>query len=74
MKQILERMDRLETELKGVRHSPADRPPYRGWKGRASRSNFGSCWNCGGEGHLARACPSPRKPRPVQGNGKPPML
>lgn len=76
MKMILERMDRLETELKSVRQLPASessRAPSRGrWRGRSPRSNPGNCWNCGGEGHLARDCPTP-KPRQQQGNGEPPL-
>jgi len=77
MKMILERMDRIETELKSVRQLPASessRAPSRGrWRGRSSRSNPGNCWNCGGEGHLARDCPTPKKPRQQQGNGEPPL-
>ena len=93
MKLILERMERMETELKNTRQHPgvvpggygspvaavfpsSDRAPNQSqgwWRGRASRTNYGNCWNCGGEGHLSRACPSPRKPRPQQGNGPPPM-
>lgn len=82
MKLLLERMDRIETELKGNRPRPVpsqrtsedQRTPSRDWwRGRASRQNYGSCWNCGGEGHLSRACPSPRKTRQQQGNGEPPM-
>lgn len=77
MKLILERMERLETELKNSRQSPSrqqptgdNRPSSRGrWRGR---SNPGNCWNCGGEGHLARDCPTPKKPRQQQGNENPP--
>jgi len=74
MKLILERMDRIETELKSIRRLPASessRAPSHGrWGGRSSQSNPGNCWNCGGEGHLARDCPTPKKPRQQQGNGK----
>ena len=92
MKLILERMERMETELKNTRQHPevgsygspvvavfpssnrASNQSQGWWRGRASRANYGNCWNCGGEGHLARACPSPRKPRPQQGNGPPPAI
>lgn len=76
MKLILERMDRIEMELKSAQQQPVggSGPSSRGqWRRRSSGSNPGNCWNCGGEGHLARNCPTSRKPRQQQGNAHPPV-
>lgn len=73
MKLILERMERMETELKEARQlarSESGRGRGR-WRGR-SRPRFRSCWTCGGEGHLARDCPTSKKPQ-QQGNERPPV-
>ena len=73
MAMILERMNRIETELKSTRRQPSgnSRGSSRG-RWRSSRSSPKTCWNCGGEGHLAYNCPSPVKPRQRQGNDHPP--
>ncbi len=76
MKLILERMNRIETELKNVhqQQQPAggSRAGRGRWRGRSSRSYSRNCWNCGGEGNLARDCPTPAKPHQQQGNDHPP--
>ena len=77
LQQILEHMDCLETELQFVRQpqkvgpssdrgSTSSRKPW-------SRERVPTCWNCRGDGHLARDCPSPKKSPQQQGNDKPSM-
>ena len=69
LKLVLERMERLETQLKELQQPPGSRSSGRG-RGRRGAGRR-SCWNCGGEGHIARDCPSPKSTR-GQGNEKPP--
>ena len=71
---ILERMERMETQLRGLQ-IPYSRVSTRG-RGRrkAGRAGLRNCCNCGREGHLARECPSPKTVTVVQGNEKPPAL
>ena len=76
--QILERMGRLETKLRSVRQSqrmgPGSEQGSNSGRKQRSRERPLTCWNCGGEGHLARDCPSPKKTSQQQGNDKPSML
>ena len=77
LKLILERMERIEAELHAVR-SPTSlqQPGASGGGGRPkqrSRCRPFKCWNCGGEGHAAKDCASPKKQTNTrrQGNEQP---
>ena len=77
LKLILERMERIEAELHAVR-SPTSlqQPGASGGGGRPkqrSRCKPFKCWNCGGEGHAAKDCASPKKQTNTrrQGNEQP---
>lgn len=73
LKLILERMKQMETQLKELQQ-PTSQAPSRGQgQKKAGRPGSRNCWNCGGEGHLARDCPSP-KMNSLQGNEEPPVL
>ena len=69
---LLERMERIELELKANKKSNQERSP--GMRRGPSR-----CWNCQGVGHFSRDCREPRRdnryqePRrgPRSGNGQP---
>lgn len=71
MQLVLQRMERLETELQScrkARQEPAGPTKQRRW------ARPPKCWNCEEEGHIARYCTAPpRKPRDSQdqGNEKP---
>ena len=77
---LLERMDRIETELRVVRRPHGDleqdrssQPTSSNSRGRGSRprSKPLSCWNCGTEGHVSRSCPSLKKKSQQTGIEKP---
>ena len=71
LKLILERMEQMETQLKELQQ-PTSRAPSRGrGQKKVGSRNY---WNCGGEGHLTRDCPSPKMPNSLQGNEEPPVL
>ena len=60
LKLILERMDKIEAELKAVRRPSSPGQLSSGNRQRqVSRSKPLVCWNCGGEGHVSRNCSSP---------------
>ena len=77
---LLERMDRIETELKAVRRPHSDLEQRRSSQGISSNSRGGrrprtiNCWNCGTEGHVSRSCPSLKKKSQQTGNEKPSVL
>lgn len=74
LKLILERMERMETQLRELQQ-PTPRGAGRGrGQRRLGRSSPRTCWKCGGEGHLFRDCPTPKTPCLSQGNEKPPVL
>ena len=74
LKLVLERMEHMETQLKELQQPrPLDSGRSRGRR-RAGRPGPRNCWNCGGEGHIARDCPSPKAARGGQGNEQPPAL
>ena len=71
LKLILERMDRIEAELQAVRSpAPREQAGATGGGRPRSRSKPFKCWNCGGEGHAAKYCASPKKVN-QQGNENP---
>ena len=73
LKLIMERMERIETQLKELQQPlPQNSGRGRGRR-RAGRPGPRNCWNCGGEGHLARDCHSPKISRRGQGNEQPPV-
>ena len=64
----------METQLRELQQ-PTSRVSTRGQRRRkAGRTGPRNCWNCGGEGQLARECPSPKTVTAVQDNKKPPAL
>lgn len=73
MRMLLEKMEKMEAQLKELQQ-----PGPRGYSRSRGRRRTGAlrtrnCWNCGGEGHLSRECPSPKTTQ-QQGNGNPPTL
>ena len=74
MQQLLQRMERIETELQSCRKAMNEQPAGPSRQRRWARPP--KCWNCDEEGHLARNCTAPpRNPRVQnsrnQGNEKP---
>ena len=73
VKMLLEKMDRMETQMREMQLQQST--PRRGQVRRnGGQQGSKECWNCGGQGHLARYCPSPKLPRESQGNERPPVL
>ena len=64
MKLILGKMEWMETQLKELQQTSAN----RGWGRRRTGSQ--SCWKCGETGHLMKACPtlkvSPGNEKPLE--------
>ena len=73
MKMLLEKMDRMETQMREMQLQRST--PHHG-QGLKNGWQQGSkeFWNCSGRGHLARNCPSPKVPQESQGNERPPVL
>lgn len=70
---LLERMERIETELKSCKLSTCAREQPTGAARQRGRSRPLKCWNCNQEGHISRNCQEPRSDSGPQrqGNGKP---
>ncbi len=66
LKMIMEKMERMETQLKEMQQSGSGSGRGRRITGR---SGSRECWNCGGVGHISRNCSSPKR---SQGNEQPP--
>lgn len=75
LKLVLERMDQMEAQLKELQLPMSCSSDQSRGRGRTPQMWSRNCWNCGGEAHLSRVCPSRKTPRSSpgnrQGNGKP---
>lgn len=69
MKELLERMEKLETEVSAAKERTGPKPrglQQRRQGGNGRRSDI-TCWSCGGPGHFARDCHAEDGKRPTLG-------
>ena len=67
MKELLERMEKLETEVSAAKERTGPKPrglQQRRQGGNGRRSDI-TCWSCGGPGHFARDCQKTGNGRPL---------